>query len=457
MNMRYHRYTTLAVILVLIGITFASCDKYLDVTPKGYTLLQTVADYDQWLNDPAIAINIPTQLDILGDNADIPAIPTPASTVTELIYTWGEQFSSDLNLSPVFWGAHYSNINKYNTVLEGVDQATGGTEQQKSSLKAEALLGRAFEYLYLINEYGQPYDAATAAQDPGVPFVASHQVTQTVPSRGTVEQVYERIITDINAALPSLPAQNTQNRFRPDVAAAYSVLARVYLYKRDYANAKLNAELALQRTGATMLDYNALPANEPKNTAITVKADVIYGRSAVAIPMPTLEFLNTYDRQDQRFKWFRTTDGYKARGNTLFAAFISFPFFTNTNYGTSVQEMKLIIAEAAARNNDLATALQQLNEIRLKRFPASVYQPLQSADAAIVLGWVLRERTFEFPFHGLRWFDMRRLDKEGRMPAVSRYDAKGNIVATLQPHSPRYTLQIPVQVLRFNPDMKQNP
>ena len=219
-------YINLLGVLLLISITFSSCDKYLDVTPKGYTLLQTVADYDQWLNDPAMAINLPTQLDILGDNADIPAIPTPASTPTELIYTWGEQFSSDLSLAPIFWGAHYANINRYNTVLQGIDKATGGTEQQKSSLKAEALMGRAFEYLYLINEYGKPYDAATAATDPGVPFVTSHEVTQTVPPRATVKEVYDRIVADINEALLALPAQNTQNRLRPDIAAAYSVLAR---------------------------------------------------------------------------------------------------------------------------------------------------------------------------------------------------------------------------------------
>ncbi|MEJ2880152.1 RagB/SusD family nutrient uptake outer membrane protein [Pedobacter sp. GR22-6] len=454
--MQLNRYIPQFVVLLFVSATFSACDKYLDVTPKGYTLLQTVEDYDKWLNDAATAINLPTQLDILGDNADIPSIGTPASTVTELIYTWGEQFTSDLTIPPSFWGAHYGNINKYNTVLEGIDQATGGIDQQKNSLRAEALVGRAFEYLYLINEYGKPYDATTADTDLGVPFVTSHQVTQKVPPRSTVKEVYDHIISDINAALPMLPAQNTQNRFRADVAAAYSVLARAYFYKRDYVNARINAQLALQKTGATMLDYNALPANEPKNTSIALKADVIYGRSVVATPMPTLDFVNTYDRQDQRFKWFRTTDAYKARGNTLFAPFITFPFFTYANFGTSVQEMKLIIAEVAARNNELSIALQQLNEIRIKRFPA-VYQALQSTDANVVLGWVLRERTFEFPFHGLRWFDMRRLDIEDRMLTVSRFDAKGNVVATLQPHSPGYTLKIPLQVLQFNPDMAQNP
>jgi hypothetical protein len=119
--------------------------------------------------------------------------------------------------------------------------------------------------------------------------------------------------------------------------------------------------------------------------------------------------------------------------------------------------MKLIIAESAARGHDLTTALQQLDDIRKDRFDAGNYIPYQSTNQDSVLQKVLEERNHELPFSGLRWFDMRRLDKEGRMGTVHRYDAQGNIIATLAPHSNSYTLQIPVQVLKYNPGMKQNP
>ena len=119
--------------------------------------------------------------------------------------------------------------------------------------------------------------------------------------------------------------------------------------------------------------------------------------------------------------------------------------------------MKLIIAEAAARSGDLTTALQQLDDIRTNRIQASSYVKFQSNNQASVLQAVLGERSNELPFSGLRWFDMRRLDKEGKMNTVYRYDANGNVIATLAPHSPRYTLQIPIQVLAFNPNMQQNP
>lgn len=69
----------------------------------------------------------------------------------------------------------------------------------------------------------------------------------------------------------------------------------------------------------------------------------------------------------------------------------------------------------------------------------------------------IKERAFELAYNGLRWFDMRRLDKEGMMETVHRYDADGNIIATLEPDSPKYTLQIPFEVMEYHSDWQQNP
>jgi hypothetical protein len=127
------------------------------------------------------------------------------------------------------------------------------------------------------------------------------------------------------------------------------------------------------------------------------------------------------------------------------------------NWGTTVQEMKLIIAEAAARANDLTVALKQLDEVRKNRIPAANYQPYASTDAVFVLEKVLEERRFEFPFTGLRWLDMRRLDAEGRTAPFYRLNAQGDVIATLEPRSNRYVLQVPAMVIQYNPAIQQNP
>lgn len=447
--------------LIVCCLVISGCDNYLEIMPKGVTLLTTVDDYDRWLNEETLARGISGtsagRINYLGDNVDLVNITSPPTTISELVYIWALQFSTDMTADPVFWGEHYAKINQFNTVLLGVDQATGGSASRVRSLKAEAFLGRALEYFYLLNLYGKPYDAATADQDLAVPFVTSNDVSQVVPPRSTVAEVYKQIIDDINIAIPDLSADNSSNRYRGSRAAAYSVLARIYFYTRNYPEAQRNAELALQQGNAIMIDFNG---DLPPSSYTNLQPDVIYGR-AMSLDVPvTLDFMRSFANDDLRVRMFYlNADNYTftIRGSTTFLPHRMTPILQLTNTGTSVQEMKLIIAECAARSNDLPLALQQLDDVRKNRFATASYVRFESSDQEAVLQEVLKERRHELPFSGLRWFDMRRLDKENRMQTVNRYNAAGDLVASLPPGSDRYTLQIPIQALSFNPGMPQNP
>lgn len=449
------------VLLLFCCAVLAGCDRYLGIDPKGTQLLSTVADYDQWLNDDetlVYGVGQPTgTLNYLADNVDVVNITNPPIQPLELVYTWAPQFSTVNNVAPLYWGEHYAKINHFNTVLAGIDGAIGGSNSQKRSLKAEALLGRALEYFYLLNEYGKPHDPATADQDLAVPFVTSNDVTQVVPPRSTVAEVYRRLQDDLNAAILDLPDDNSANRFRGSRAAAHSLLARVHFYARNYEEARGHAEQALGLTRAVMIDFNgALPTSN----LVSTRQDVIYGRMVAGQAPPTLEFMRSFAGNDLRVRrLYLNTDGYSftVRGATIFFPSQITPVFYYVNTGTSVQEMKLIVAECAARSNELSIALQHLDEVRKNRFDSATYERYESDDQEAVLAEVLLERGHELPFSCLRWFDMRRLDQENRMDTVYRYDAQGNIIATLPPRSNQYTLQIPNQVLSFNPGMPQNP
>jgi hypothetical protein len=447
--------------LTLCCLLFTGCDKYLDITPKGKTLLTTVTNYDQWLNNQKLFLGVTANsngyINYLSDNADYVPVVTPPAAPVDFIYTWSPQYSVNINDAPLFWGEHYANINLFNTVIGGIDKAIAGTDFQKRSLKAEALLGRSMEYFYLMNEYCQPYDASTAAQNPGVPYVTSNDVSQTAVPRGTLAEIYQHVIDDLNAAIPNLPLDNSLNRFRGSVAGGYSMLARVYFYARNYAAAKTNAELALAKTNAVMIDYNG---TLPATNFTSIHPDVIYGRYMVPQISASLDFMRTFATNDRRVKMlYRSTDSYKftTRGATSFYPALVTPVLGSTNSGTSVQEMKLIAAEGAARANDLPTALQYLDDVRKNRFITASYVKYSSTVQEDVLQEILTERRHELAFNGLRWFDMRRLDKENRMGTVTRLNATGGVVATLAPHSNKYTLQIPYQVMSFNPGMEQNP
>lgn len=455
------QYKYIIILVAVCSMAFAGCDKYLDIKPKGKTLLTTVTDYDQWLNDPVVlgvGFGSPyAYANYFGDNVDVPSITTPPTQVAELLYTWAPQFSTDLSAAPVFWGECYAKINQYNTVILGIDEATDGTELQKASLKGEALLGRALEYFNLVNLYGKPYDSATAAGDPAVPWVTSDDVTQVIPPRSTVQEIYDHIIEDIKTAIPNLPMDNSANRARGSVSAAYSILARIYLYARNYTDARKYAELCIANSRAVMIDYNSTLAI---SNVLSVQPDVIYSRPLLGNITASNEFMRTFASNDLRVrKLYRSTDGYTftVRGSTLFVPSIITSVFQYMNTATSLPEIKLIIAECAARSGDLATALQQLDEVRKNRYATASYVKFQSTDKEAVFQEVMLERAHELPFCGLRFFDMRRLDKENRMGTVNRTNAQGTVIATLPPHSIRYTLQIPVQALAYNPGMEQNP
>ena len=455
------KFQYLAAQLLLCCLVFSGCDKYLDVEPKGKQLLKTTGDYDLWLNSSTLVTetNADNILNLMTDNIDLVTVNNPPTSLGDLIYTWAPQFTNDVNSLAYLWGEHYNRISLFNTVLLGINAAEGGTDSQKKSLRAEALLGRAHSYFYLVNEYGKPYDAATAASDLAVPFVTSDDVSKKSPPRSTVAEIYKHIIDDINEAIPDLPQDNSNARFRGSKGAAYSVLARVYLYRREYAEALRYAELALANTRAVMIDYTNA-ATFPTTTNVVSHPDVIYGRASAAYGLSiSAELKNLFAGNDSRrtvlyYNWAST-----ARGGTSFYAAAVTPAFQLTNSGTSVQEMHLIAAEGAARANSLTNALSHLNEVRRNRLKVIPDAPVNfsSTDQNQIIDEVLDERRRELPFHGLRWFDMRRLDTENRMPVIIRTTAQNVEIARLEPHSNKYTLQVPIQVLAFNPDMVQNP
>ncbi|TCC96856.1 RagB/SusD family nutrient uptake outer membrane protein [Pedobacter psychroterrae] len=449
--------------MLILALMLGSCKKYLGIEPKGVQLLKTVKDFDLWLNDREITGNLPEPINLLADNIDLANVELPLDAVNERVFTWQPQFAEDQFAGEaVIWKDFYREIYYYNTLINNIDEATDGTETQKKSLKAEALLGRAFCYLYLVNFYGKVFNPGSASSDLAVPFVTSHDLNDPTPPRRSVKEIYEHIINDITAAIPDLPASNIKNRFRGSIAAGYGVLARTYQFMGDYVKAAENAQKALTAGSSTIMDFTKM-TNSSQIGDLTVRPDVFYARVSVAYnqeKIPTIAFLKTFDVNDLRLKFYYNNLGnytYPTRGLVKYRSSGLQGGTATISWGPTVAEMELILAESAARGNDLPLALDHLDVLRKKRFPASAYQKYSSNNRDQVLQKIMQERSFEFPYNGMRWIDMRRMDAEGKMQEVSRLDKNNNVIATLSPGSQRYTLQIPVQVTLFNPGWPQNP
>jgi hypothetical protein len=229
---------------------------------------------------------------------------------------------------------------------------------------------------------------------------------------------------------------------------------------RNYSQAQKYAEMALENGPNTIIDYNTITVANPLPKYLA-SSEVIYGRISASVGaqyVPTQAFLLSFDQNDLRLKLYYTGLGNYSfpRGTTTFISYGN-GYANYQSWGPTVAEMRLIVAECTARANDLPTALQQLDDVRKNRIAKSAYQPYQSAVQQDVLQQVLSERTFEFAYTGMRWFDMRRLNAEGLMTTVNRYDANNKVIASLAPNSPRYTLQIPLQVMFYHNNWTQNP
>lgn len=453
---------SLALPVLLLLLSLNGCKKFLDTEPEGRLVLTKLEDYELLLNGPSLSLGDYRITDFMTDDVDdVEDLITGHSnpTIESRIYLWADQFDLTTTESPVFWGAYYANIYAYNVVIQQVENASTGTLQEKQKLKAEAMMRRAFEYLCLINLYAKPYDPLTANSTPGVPYVTSTNVSDQTPPRSSVGVIYQKIIDDLINAIPNLADNNNGNKFRGSVNAAYSILARTYYYMNNYTEASKYATLTLSESGTGLLDYNSIKVQE-ELPLISISKQEIYARNSNSTNYGVNAIISQHLQRllkngDLRFRLFyRQTEltTFPSRGSTLFTS----PIPGKISFGTSVPEMKLIIAEAAALDGNLSTALEQLNDIRKARTDTSDYTAFSSADVEIVLQQILTERRIELAFRGIRWTDMRKLDAANKMPEIIRQNFNGETITALKPHSIKYILKIPASILSFNPGMPQN-
>lgn len=143
-------------------------------------------------------------------------------------------------------------------VLDVLPQISVGQDNKDlwNSVKGMALFQRAFSLFQLSQLYCRPY-SVSATSDLGLPLPLT-PFTQSNYVRSTVEQTYQQIIEDLMVCTERLP-KSVVIQSRPNKAAAFALLARVHLSKRDYDSAGKYANLCLQEKN-DLLDYNTLDA-----------------------------------------------------------------------------------------------------------------------------------------------------------------------------------------------------
>jgi hypothetical protein len=464
-------------ICTLIAIlTFISCDNYLDVEPKGKVIPKTIKDYDLLLNGGWANIYLTSDVDPLFLTADdfisknnrtqLGDIDVP-NNETVLLYKWDKNLFTNNN-SQKLWNFPYKNIFTYNLVIEKIDEAEETpqyTAADRKTIKAEALVGRAYEYWLLVNTFGKQYSEASASENLGVPLVTSANIAQSLPKRASVKEVYDFIVKDVTDAINDLP-QQAKNRARPSKGTGYALLARIYLSMNNYIEASKNATLAIAEKG-TIGDYNNLErySKEGPYTSEAYMLRTFQGFSGYTKGVLSKEMLTLYDiGNDLRVRetTFLSADGEWIKNkNTGEWEYVSSGDFKNNgnltiNHAPSVPEMYLIRAECNARKGNLIEVINDLNMLRVKRmivYTALTLDDIPNKEIALTL--VLKERRKEMILTGLRLFDLKRLNLEPALAKTITHTIKTDNY-TAGPGSNKLVLPIPGQVLSFNPNMKQN-
>lgn len=431
---------------------FSSCGKdWLDAKPdKSLVVPKSIKDFQALLDNTAL-FNTGQSVGLgeigAGDFFVTTATWQSLFTVQEKsAYIWAPTATFYNGEQSADWINGYARILSANVVLYGIEQINPGATEEQSwkDVKGSALFFRAYDFFNLAQEYCTTYVASSANTDLGLCLRLDYDVN-LLSKRSSLQQTYDRILTDLEEA-GQLLSSNVQYKTRPSKEAVYALLGRVYLVMENYERAGYYADLALQ-IQPELVDYNKLNATGtfpiPKLNAEVIFQNVFsYGIFAASKLTVVPELFNDYDVRDQRRSMFFTTN---ANGMTFKG---SYNGDKNLFAGLATDEMYLIRAESAARSGSVLAALADLNFLRKNRW-LGTYTTVSISDPAAVLEYVLRERRRELLFRGLRWQDLRRLNKDSRFAKTLSRVVNGNTYI-LYPKDSRYVYPLDEEELRLS-------
>lgn len=363
------------------------------------------------------------------------------------------------------WGPLYNYIFVCNDAIEGLDRSTSLLPTVKNQLLGESKFVRALSYFYLVNLYGD------------VPLATSTDYKiNTMLYRSSKEKVYEQIVSDLKDAQSLLSEdfldgnllQNSVERVRPTKWAATALLARVYLYTNENANAEVQATSIINN--ATL--FSLTPLNEVflKNSkeAIWQLQPVNSGWNTEDARIFILDGGPNSDHpvylSNSVIDEFEANDQRKIPGNWVNvysdgAADYYYPNkYKSATYGNPVTEYTMVFrlaeqylirAESKAKQRKLNEALTDLNLIRNR----AGLSDTSAADMDSALKLILHERKSElFSEWGHRWLDLKRT---GQVDSIMNIQTPLKVGAGLW-QSFQQWYPLPADQIQINANLVQN-
>lgn len=350
---------------------------------------------------------------------------------------------------PNDWSLAYLPIYNANFCLDMIEDIPM-TEHNKDSwrqVKGSAYFFRAYYHLNLLWAYCKAFDSETSERDRGIVLRLTSDFNEA-NRLSSVMEGYQQVILDALESARYLPDYSV-NANRPSRAAAHALLARTYLSMRQYEEARAHAEQALA-LHPQLMDFSkpgdGINLNQTNRFTRFTKETIFYSSmsSSLGINSPASSFVDTtlfdsYEVEDLRKKAFFFKVGNYNRFYGSYSEAIGVLFS-----GLTSSEMYLIRAECRVRNGDVKGGMDDMRHLLLHR---NVTVDENEITAIEALNFVLEERRKELVWRGIRWSDIKRLNKEGRNIVLRRKLLDHDV--TLLPNSDQYEIALPEDLKEY--------
>jgi hypothetical protein len=443
-------------LLLLLGLfLFAGCKKgWLNQkTDTNLAVPSTLSDFQSLMDNTDIINSNSCGIGEIGSDGHsvIPLFWQYESSQEQNAYTWSHDKP---NVASVDWDAAYKRVAYCNVVLEGLQGITPSNSSDRqtwNAIKGNALFQRARSFFELAQVYAPAYTSSPAGGAWGIPLRLSSDINLPT-TRSTVSATYNQVITDLLAAKDLLPL-TVPYKTRASKPAALALLARVYLGMEAYDQALLYADSCLQ-LASTLMDFNDLQFSPVGYLINKFNSEVLFHSTLVNWGNITVDAIvdsslyTLYDSSDLRRSFFFKQGTY---GITFRGSYYNGPILFS---GLATDEMYLTRAECNARRGKTTAAINDMDTLLLRRMNRVNFKPFMANDSD-VLAKVLQEREKELLFRGLRWSDLRRLNRYPGFALTINRVISGQTY-TLAPNSFRYTFPIPDDIIQVSA-IAQNP
>ncbi|MGB3065569.1 RagB/SusD family nutrient uptake outer membrane protein [Sphingobacterium thalpophilum] len=436
------------ILFLWSALLCASCSSFLEVDPK------TSVSGEQIINDETSAkaalngvyaalrnyysVNYQSIAYLSGDNIEWTG---SQSQIQEFI---NHRVNPENATLAAAWNGIYKSIDRANNLIKALNeyQKDNIGDALRQNILGQAYAIRALNYFDLLRVWG------------GVPIITAPtaKVGDNMGiARSTAEQVYARVLEDLNTAEELLP--NTTDRTAITKKTVLALKARYYLYRRQWQQVLQYSDILLaDREYELLSPYYSFfkndvtetkesvfelfySANEPNPHRAQWQPQTNGGTRQWAPNAALVKLLTTPETGGARSELIARDNQNRWYGNLYYRDPAKDP-----TYIVRIAELLLARAEARAQLGDYTQALADLNRIRSR---AALAARPATDSKALILQWIEEERRLEFAFEAHRWFDLVRTGRAKEVLGIQE--------------DFRLLLPIPYSQLLADPALVQNP